>query len=260
MHRLLLSVLLAFFVATPAFADDFGAGYAVPTIDTAAAIGRDVMTREIGLEVLRKEQGGGAVRTARSAASASPRSSLFASAVDARPGVTVSPAQTTFQRTPQGSLQAKQNILAALAKRQPDAVDDYRKVFAKTDLGLAFEAVTKGYGLRADDVADAMTAYWAMAWVIANQTELPSPRAIAAARAQVAQGIGMTAVGDYDPVKRHVLADEAIFNFLLLNQTWRNEKGGANYDRLSEATQQNFLPLGADLRKLDLGPQGFAER
>ncbi|WCT74999.1 hypothetical protein PQ455_07210 [Sphingomonas naphthae] len=256
MPRTRFALPLLLLATTTAHAQDYGSGWAVPTIDIAASIGNDVITREIGLEVLRKEQGRPASAAATPRATDPHSASLFGSAMTAPRNT--KPTDTSFARDPQASDTARRNILAALARRQPEAVAEYRPVIEKMEFGRAFADVTKGYRLRGDDLTDTMAAYWVMAWVIANKADLPPPATAAAVRDQVARGIALTPVAGYDATRRQVLADELIFNFLILNASWRNEQAGPRYPRLSDGVQSSFLPLGADLRRLTLSPGGFA--
>ncbi len=236
--------------------DDYGGGWAVPTMETSLEIGRLAAERAVLKDILRKEHGG--ARGAAAPASSRQRSHR----AGPRPGRRSTPASAikprlSGRRMPISSAPSKSG--------QPEAVPEYRRLFATANLPAGFEDVLRPYGLRADDAADALTAYWVMAWAVAHRiaddSDLPSPQAVAGVRRQVGQGFALTPVGRYDQTRRQLLADEAIFNFLVLNGAWRSARHDpAQFDRLAAATQRNFLALGADLGRLAIGPGGFVQR
>lgn len=257
--RVGLGALCLALIALPARSmDEYGGGWAVPSLDTAVSIGNGALDHELQLSVLR----GGRGRD-RGVGGGADGAGFFASALGVR-AAPVRPAavETSFRRSRVVEAQAHANILAALGKRQPEAAAEYRRLFATADLPAGFEDVLRPYGLRADDAADALAAYWVMAWVvarrIADDSGLPSPQAVRAVRDQVVQALALGPTGNYDATRRQMLADESIFNFLVLNQAWRAVRHEpTQFERLATATRNNFLALGADLDRIDLGRGGF---
>jgi hypothetical protein len=234
------------------------------SLGSALDMSHMVAERQVQKDILRKERGGSRSADASSAGAGS-GTSFFTAALAPGRAAAVPAVDTRFRRQPAVEQQAHANILGALEKRQPQAVPEFRRLFATTNLPAWFEDVLRPYGLRADDAADALTAYWVMAWAVAHRitddSGLPSPQMVADVRSQVARGFALTPVGRYDPTRRQLLADEAIFNFLVLNGAWRTARNNpAQFDRLAAATQRNFLALGADLGRLAIGPGGFAQR
>jgi len=59
-----------------------------------------------------------------------------------------------------------------------------RTAFAHNDYDKAYRGLIASYGLAADDVADAMTAYLVLGWLIVNRADDPHPGSVQAARDQ----------------------------------------------------------------------------
>lgn len=224
------------------------------TLEIASSIGGQLVASEAGLRAAGVAPSGS--RPSSRSGHADTYLPVFAGAL--RPGGQVEVVDSSFRRSAETERQAQRNILQALARRQPDAVPVYEKAF-QSSMPRAFASIVGSYGLRSNDAVDALTAYWIMVWVVANRASLPSRAVVLAVRDQVARGYSRSAVAEFDGSQRQILADEAIFNFLVLNGAWRQVSRGSpgDYQRLSDATQRNFLTLGADLRRLDLTASGF---
>lgn len=193
--------------------------------------------------------------------------SVFSSALNVGGGSTRQPSlgvATSFTRSRAQQKSSEAGILAALKKRQPTAVAEYADFFTKYDISALFTKATADYGFSPNDVADTMAAYWLVAWVVANNGAEPSPLAARSVRDQVRRGIARTDVARFNPARRHQLADEAIFNMIILIETYDYAQKGrisrADFKRAGNATQQAFLGFGADLRQLRLTDAGFVKR
>lgn len=264
--------VIAFSLATVMLALPAAAqlGWTVPSLDTASMIGQQVVASELGV----RAAGGSPGRATRSRSATAaggalgfaptgPNDGLFANALapSARPMVE---ARTSFTRSLALQRKSEAVILDKVRERQPAAVAEYARFFREQNMATEFERSSKEFGFRSDDAADTMTAYWLMAWAVANKISDIDPGAARAVRDQVKGGIARTAVGSYSPAKMHQLADEAIFNFIVLVQAFQFTQAGkiskADYARLGDATQKSFLALGADLRELRLTDSGFVKR
>lgn len=244
----LLPPLLVWPVVLPA--QDYGTGgWAVPSLGTTIDITNDVLAREIGPKaVLDGIARKGATRRAPAPATATPSRSTSAL-----------PIETRFRRSPEASAAAKQALVERVRQRNPAEAEPLAKQLATLDPARGFESIVAPYGLSGDDMADTLTAYWVMGWIVANRTELPSPAAVKAARAQVAGTIGTTALAEKDDRQRNLASDEALYAFMTLNVAWRGrESDPATYRRNSDLVQRDFLAKGMDLRAMTLTETGFA--
>lgn len=232
---LLPVAILVLAASGPAAAQDNYGGFATPSLDTMNAINME-LTQQIALQGILEND----LRN------------------KARPAAPAQPATTGFRRLPAVQRESERRILSALKRRQPQAEPEYRALFARVDIARAFGDMVRPYRLSADDAADALAAYWVMAWIVANKQDLPAVAAVTAARDQLRRGFaGFATMNESD---RQHLADESIFNMLVLEQARRVATGQGKMDALADATQRNFLALGTDLRSLALGPGGFARR
>ncbi|PZN94083.1 MAG: hypothetical protein DCF31_10575 [Alphaproteobacteria bacterium] len=242
------------------------AQYALPSTETAISIGNFALATEMGVRAADSSRQGrrGAVSQSRSPALAFDGGpSVFATALQA-PGPTAASVQTRFTRSKAIQKGSEASILSALEKRQPEAVAEYRQIFASTDISRTFDKASQAFGFRSNDIADTMAAYWLVGWVVANDAKDFSPAAARAVRDQVKAGIARTSVAGFSPEKKHRLADEAIFNTLVLTAVFQNKEigkvSGLDYRRVSDATQRAFVGFGADLRSLQLTDAGFVKR
>lgn len=260
----LIAIIVALVLACPGAAQsEYGGGWAVPSLDTMSSINSEIMQESI----MRHRAGlpqAGSTRTAPSRKAAP--LSLYGSALAQTPGGSSRPValDTSFVRSKALQKKSQEAILAAVRKRQPAAVAEYANFFEKFDIVTLFARATSDYGFRSNDVADTMAAYWLVAWVIANNGSEPSPAAARAVRDQVKLGIARTEVANFSPARRHQLADEAIFNMILLielyDYTQKGKMSRADFARAGDATQRAFLGFGADLRNLKLTTAGFQKR
>lgn len=237
----------------------YGGGWA-PSLDTSLAIGRDVVMGELARSIV-CDEGEAAEGSAAAVGGGSSPTSLFADALEPADQSAPSAAQTRFSRSEVLQRQSEAMILAAVKKRQPGAEAEYARVFRENDMAELFTQATAAYGLRNDDIADTLAAYWLVSWVVANDETDFSPAAALAVRDQVRGGIARTAVAGFSAERKHRLADEAIFNTLIATQTFEYAQSGeiskADYRRVADVTQKAFLGFGVDLRALRLTDRGF---
>lgn len=249
--------------AVPAIAqDEYGGGWATPSLDVSLSIGQDVVNKSIMDRIIRN-RGGGSEAGPRAPVAPSPgRRSLFAGAL--APGRTPAEIRTDFVRSRALQKQSETALLAQIKARGVPDYAQYERFFAERDIAAEFEKGAREYGLKANDAADTLAGYWLTAWIVANGADDFSASAARGVRAQVKAGMARTAVGGYDPAKLHRVADEAIFNTLTLTQIYYLAKQGkvsaAEYRRIGEVTRQGFRNFGTDLRALKLTDAGFAAK
>lgn len=267
MVRSLFGLALLLLAGTPATAQMNYGGSAAPSLEVTLDITNDILRQEIG----NRAANGGRVASQREAGSLglqqsgpAAAGSFFASALQPVGDMPAPAVSTRFSRSKAMQKQSEATILAALKKRQPAAHAEYAAFFGKYDIAALFSKATKDFGFSPNDVADTMAAYWLVAWVVANNGAEPSPAAARAVRNQVSRGIARTDVAGFDPARRHQLADEAIFNMIILIELYDYAQKGrisrADFARAGDATQKAFLGFGADLRNLQLTDAGFQKR
>lgn len=263
----LFAALLLCAVSGQATAQMNYGGHASPSLELSLDITNDILRQEIGNRaanggqaVSQREGAGGASLVSARRGEAVP--GLFGSAL--QPNGSVANVETRFARSHLLQKKSEAGILAEVRKRQPAAEAAYAQMLGQQDMARLFDKAVRGYGLRNNDIADTMAAYWLVNWVIANDAKDFSPAAARAVRDQVKGGIARTSVAGFSPEKKHRLADEAIFSTLIATQAFEYAQSGkiskADYRRIADVTQRAFLGFGADLRALRLTDAGFQER
>lgn len=246
---------------SPYGTSDYGGGWASPSLDVSLSIGRDIVNKSVMDGIIRDG------RAKSQAAKAPPRPaagrSLFASAL-APAKAPVAAIRTDFVRSPALQKVSEAALLADIRRRGVPDFAQYERFLRENDIAVAFEKGAQGYGLHANDAAETLAAYWLTAWIVANGADDFSVPAARAVRGQVKAGMARTATAGYDRARLHRLADEAMFNTLMLTQIYHLTKQGTvsatDYRRVGEATRQAFLGFGADLRGLKLTDAGFTAK
>lgn len=264
----LVTIAGALMFATSAMAQsDYGGGWAYVPLDMSSSVTREILNKNVlrqraGLSP--RAQGSGALASPLDGRASSTSPLSAAMSLSGSSPASLATVRTSFVRSKALQRKSEAAILAEVKKRQPGAEVEYGRVLGQQDMARLFDKAVRGYGLRNDDIADTMAAYWLVSWVIANDAKDFSPAAARAVRDQVKGGISQTSVAAFSLEKKHRLADEAIFNTLIATQAFEYAQSGriskADYRRLADVTQKVFIGFGADLRQLRLTDAGFAKR
>lgn len=151
--------------------------------------------------------------------------------------------------------------LLAFAARAPDAAsaEAVRTAFAHNDYDKAYRGLIASYGLAADDVADAMTAYLVLGWLIVNRADDPHPGSVQAARDQIAE----TLADDprYADVKaRGPAGEEFKLLFVATHAGWNSARKDGTLPAYEAGIARNLAMSGFDMKTLDLTGAGFTAR
>lgn len=151
--------------------------------------------------------------------------------------------------------------LQAFAARAPDAeaAQAVRDVFAKHDYDQAYRGLIAPYGLAADDVADAMTAYLVLGWRIVNGASEPHPGSVRAARNQIAE----TLAGDpryADDKARGEAGEEFKLLVVTTHAGWASARKDGSLPAYEAGVARNLAGAGFDMKMLDLTRAGFQAR
>ena len=122
----------------------------------------------------------------------------------------------------------------------------------------SWSTIVASDGLRRDDLADALAAYWVLNWAIANGADNNRSQALAV-RAQVRAILaGQASRAD---AQRQEMAEIFILNFLIQHAAYVEAVQRGNRElqrRLGDAAMVRFRKeMGVDLRKLRLTDSGF---
>lgn len=151
--------------------------------------------------------------------------------------------------------------LQAFAARAPDAAaaEAVRAAFAKHDYDKAYRGLIAPFGLAADDVADAMTAYLVLGWLIVNRADDPHPGSVQAARDQIAE----TLADDpryADAKGRGPAGEEFKLLFVATHAGWNSARKDGTLAAYEDGIARNLAMSGFDMKTLDLTGAGFTAR
>lgn len=181
----------------------------------------------------------------------------------ARPRVAPAPASLTYKP----SMERRRANLARFVARSrgadPQGAARLEKEFATTDVIGKMDRALAGYGMRADNVGDAYAAWWLTAWLASRQrTDDPTPRQVAAVRAQAATALASTSeiAGASDAVKQEV-AEANLVQAALIGAYAERAKGDPDLSRrVAYAVRKGARASGLDLDAMDLTNDGFTPR
>ena len=165
----------------------------------------------------------------------------------------------TYQPSDALSHKVRDGYIARASKTAPDGARQLASQLAKHDYRKIYRGLLAGTGLAENDAADAVAAYTALGWMIANNqlTDL-SPRAYQALRQQIAA----RAPGNssFAPGVRAELGEEMKLLAVTLHAGWQGAQREGNLSQYSDGVAALFKRNDIDLRALRLTNNGFAAR
>jgi hypothetical protein len=177
----------------------------------------------------------------------------------------VAPAPVSLNFTP--SMERRRANLARFVARSrkadPQGAARLENQFAASDIiGTMNRALTR-YGMRPDNVGDAYAAWWLNAWLASRQRDDdPTPRQIAAVRAQAAKALMATpAVAGADDAVKQEVAEANLVQAALIGGYMERAKGNSDLlRRVAAAVRQGARASGLDLDAMELTDEGFVPR
>jgi hypothetical protein len=172
-----------------------------------------------------------------------------------------SAAATQYQPSPAVSARVQRQFVDWMGKQAgADAARQVSTAMARTDPLRNWSQLVAADGLRPNDLADALAAYWILNWVMANGADSTRAQALAV-REQLRAILADAPQGRMDDAKRQELSEIFILNFLIQHAAYEGAvRGGdrAVSRRLGDAAAARFRnEMGLDLRQLRLTDGGF---
>ncbi|MFC4254460.1 hypothetical protein GRI97_03420 [Altererythrobacter xixiisoli] len=166
--------------------------------------------------------------------------------------------------TYQPSLERRRaNIAAFVAdtrQRNAAAGEDLGRVLTQNDVIAAFEPELATFGMRVDNVADALALYWIVAWQTSQgHNNNFSPAKAQAVSGQAARALAslpaITTAGDAD---KQQFAEALLVHALLLDAGVTRAEGDAQMTAmLGDVARSGAQGMGMDLATMELTEQGF---
>lgn len=165
-----------------------------------------------------------------------------------------------FTSTPASRKQALEEFVARVERSDPRAAAEVGGQLSRYDATRIFAGIVRPFGLSANDLADVVTAYVVLGWMISNASPDPRPNSVRAVRARVAQELA-----DHpqlrSPGMRSTVGEEVKILFVVLHSGMQNATRSKEVRSYSSGVRDMFRQLtGEDLRALTLTDRGFVGR
>uniref|UniRef100_UPI00286E02F4 DUF6683 family protein n=1 Tax=Chamaesiphon sp. VAR_48_metabat_403 TaxID=2964700 RepID=UPI00286E02F4 len=241
--------------ATPqiiiADSSDYGGGWAVPSLDTAISIGRDVVNRaNFDRIVLENSRSGSSSNPNRNNSKPSTTSILAVkklASLEFKPSIKLR--QQNLSRF-FAKLSANNSPGAGQTAQTPSGT----AVMAQIDKGMA------AVGLKSNNVADAYAVYWTSAWLGSRGRNEDLPRSqMIAVRNQAANALLLNPkLTSATNTQKQELAEAMILQAIVISTSIGNTKSDpALMEKVKVAISQGAKGMGLDLDRMTLTPQGF---
>lgn len=164
---------------------------------------------------------------------------------------------------PAVSRRVEREYLASLARTSGASVaEHFGNYFVRNPLHGQFAIAAGPYGLRRDDLADVVAAYFTVMWMTANDAPLPTKAQVAGVRRQVAALLSAPGAVPADMAQRQSLAESLMYKLvsmiLLREDAQRRGDRKALGDLATAAARR--AGDGFDLTALRLSDQGLVPR
>lgn len=157
-------------------------------------------------------------------------------------------------------------VLAETVDTLSNGNPTYRQVvqteLASRDIPSEFGDIFGPLGLRHDNLADTMAAYWLAMWSIIHDKPLATSQQASAVLAQVLPRI-QTSAQARDPKKRQLMGEALIYESTIGLQVYREAKENKQELQLRQMARnakKNTRKKGIDLAKMRLTDQGMRRR
>jgi hypothetical protein len=193
----------------------------------------------------------GAIKKQSQNASRRGREALSADAVEA----------LTFTPDSAISRRVKEEFKTAVQRADPAKADHIARVLKAQDVLADFDRDMAPYGFQSNNIADAMSAYWIVMWMIANEAAIPTRKRVAAVHQQVTQNMltnQMLAKATLE--QRQEMTEGLVYETMFALGQRADVERRRDYTRqreLARAAHKNMLRNGVDLKNLRMTSQGF---
>ncbi|NJL20029.1 MAG: hypothetical protein HC895_03085 [Leptolyngbyaceae cyanobacterium SM1_3_5] len=157
--------------------------------------------------------------------------------------------------------QVERNYLDRLRQTHPEAANQLAAQLRQSDYRDVFTNLVQPYGLSGNNLADIVTAYSILNWMIANQSaNNPSRQAVLAERDQTAATLSQIASLN-DTQQRQQVGEEIKLLFVTLHSGWQAAQREGTLSQYSDGVTTLFRQQsGIDPRQIVLTEAGFQPR
>lgn len=169
---------------------------------------------------------------------------------------------TIYSQSPAVTSRVKEQFLDFMQDHvDANGVEEMRQVLQNGDPVGSWASIVRSDGLRAGDLADSITAYWILNWIIANQGDNNRAQTLSV-KNQVRNIIANSPTGaSLRDADKQEISEAMMLNFLVQHAAYTDamKRGDtALARRLGDAAVARFRnEMGVNLRQLRLTDQGF---
>ncbi|RYD53441.1 MAG: hypothetical protein EOP52_04725 [Sphingobacteriales bacterium] len=174
---------------------------------------------------------------------------------------TAVPTAYGYSVTPAYQASIRDQYLARVAKKNPQLAARLKTQLYQSSYDGIYAGLLSGTGLSNNNLADVMTSFTVMGWMIVNNQQTDPPLAqIAGVRQQWANALASTkAAGDV--AARRQTAEEMKLRTVLLNSGWKDAvKAGATTDFAQIVSNTLRTEFKLDMARTNLTNAGFQTR
>ncbi len=164
-----------------------------------------------------------------------------------------------FSYDPAISSMVKKELIDTLSRGRKPLRKIIEAQLKGRDIVQEYQATLAPLGLRHDNLADTMAAFWVVMWVIIHDANMPPPEWVEAVRRQVLLRLKGNAAAR-DPAKRQMMGEGMIYEAHLALQTWEQAKlEGSDFQlrQMAKSGRQNMISKGIDLGNMHITDKGF---
>lgn len=178
----------------------------------------------------------------------------------APPGAAFRQVALPFASTAATRAQALEEFVGRVERTDQRAAAEVGGQLSRYDATRIFSGIVRPFGLRANDLADVVTAYVVLGWMISNDSPDPTPRSVQSVRARVAQELAANPQLA-SPAMRTTVGEEVKILFVVLHAGMQNATRSRQMAGYSQGVRDMFRQLtGEDLRSVALTDRGFVGR
>lgn len=167
-----------------------------------------------------------------------------------------------LRRDPAITQRVRQLITDDMRTIDPKSAAAFEKTSQGKDFAAGFRHTMRAYGLSSDDVADVLTAYVVLGWMVVHQRPEPPDATWQAVRRQMRERLAASPIARWNDAQQQRLADWLIFRTLRMTALWatlRNRPDAKkDYAAFASAVRSGMRHmLGRDIAAVRLTARGL---
>lgn len=170
------------------------------------------------------------------------------------------PGATAYAVSAPAQRQAEAAYVARLSKVDPAGANMIAAQMRAHDFGELYTHVVTPFGLRRGDLADEVTAYTLLGWLIATGAPNPTRAQVHAMRERIAQGL-VSEPRFASAATRAQVGEELVISFVTIEAGWGSARNEGKVQAYSDGVAAMFeKQTGSNLRQLVLTDRGLEKR